>query len=383
MVIAIDAIASLSDSDLCGTLKQLAQDERDATTRLVAALGEMDRRRLFLAQGSPSLFWYCTRVLHLAGGAAYTRIEVARLANRWPIVLARLADGSINLTTARTLAAHLTDDNHRALLDAAAFKSKREVEEQVAALRPQPDVPSSVRKLPAPVAVAGGVGADRVERAPAAASAPSGASHRTGATVTSPPASLTDHVDAMTTSSAPPQRPAVVAPLAPERFKVQFTMSRESYDRLRHAQDLLRHVIPNGDPAAIFERALQLLVSELERKKLARVDRPRPASSVRARSRHVPAAVTREVWKRDGGRCAFVGPEGRCPERGFLEFHHVVPFADGGPTTSANLSLRCRAHNQHEARAVFGPRLDVDAIEDSSRDEPRVAAQVVAIDAPS
>jgi hypothetical protein len=35
----------------------------------------------------------------------------------------------------------------------------------------------------------------------------------------------------------------------------------------------------------------------------------------------------------------------------------VVPFADGGPTTVENLQLRCRAHNQYEARDYFGPML--------------------------
>lgn len=64
--------------------------------------------------------------------------------------------------------------------------------------------------------------------------------------------------------------------------------------------------------------------------------------------------MRREVWKRDDGRCAFVGTEGRCAETGFLEFHHVVPFADGGATTAANLQLRCRAHNAYEADRWFG-----------------------------
>jgi hypothetical protein len=115
-------------------------------------------------------------------------------------------------------------------------------------------------------------------------------------------------------------------------------------------QDLLRHSVPNGDPAEIFDRGLTLLEADLERKKLAQTDRPRPAAKAAPGSRHVPAAVRRAVWKRDEGRCAFVGTTGRCAERGFLEFHHVVPFAKGGETTSANLELRCRAHNLYEAK---------------------------------
>jgi hypothetical protein len=65
-------------------------------------------------------------------------------------------------------------------------------------------------------------------------------------------------------------------------------------------------------------------------------------------------AVRREVWRRDGGRCAFLGATGRCTERGFLELHHVVPFAAGGNATASNIELRCRAHNAYEAEQFFG-----------------------------
>jgi hypothetical protein len=50
----------------------------------------------------------------------------------------------------------------------------------------------------------------------------------------------------------------------------------------------------------------------------------------------------------------FVGPCGRCTEQGFLEFHHVVPFAAGGAATVENIQLRCRAHNQYESVQWFG-----------------------------
>ena len=111
----------------------------------------------------------------------------------------------------------------------------------------------------------------------------------------------------------------------------------------------MRHTIPDGDPAAIFDRALTLLLAELSRTKLAATNRPRAERGIASRhSRHIPAAVKRTVWSRDGGQCAFLGQQGRCTETGFLEFHHVVPYADGGETSAANLELRCRAHNQYE-----------------------------------
>jgi hypothetical protein len=77
---------------------------------------------------------------------------------------------------------------------------------------------------------------------------------------------------------------------------------------------------------------------------------------LRLGSRHVPAAVRRAVWTRDGGRCAFVGANGRrCTERGFIEFHHTAPYAAGGAATVDSIELRCRAHNLYEGALDFGP----------------------------
>ena len=137
-------------------------------------------------------------------------------------------------------------------------------------------------------------------------------------------------------------------------YRLQLTIRHETHDKLRRAQDLLRHRIPSGDLAEIVDRALTVLLADLERKRFANTVRPReegrrPASA----GRHVPAAVKRAVWRRDQGRCAFIGTSGRCAETGFLEFHHVDPHAVGGPATVENIQLRCRAHNLYEATLFF------------------------------
>lgn len=333
------SLARLTDDQLLQKVKALAALEREATAQVIASLAELDARRLYLAEGFPSLFSYCTEALHLSEHAAYNRIEAARAARKWPVILQMIADGAVTLTVVRLLIPSLTDDNHRQLLDAATHKSKRHVEQMVAALHPQPPVPSIVRKLPTPnplVALPSVL--DCTEPATVATSA------------------LSAVPQPVRVATPLPQRPpAVIAPLAPERFKVQMTVSRETHDRLRRVQDLLRHQVPDGDPAVVFDRALTLLLQDLERKKLADARRPRPGRVATPGSRHVPAAVRREVWKRDEGQCAFVGDARRCTERGFLEFHHVVPFAEGGRTTTGNLQLRCRAHNVYEAEQHFGP----------------------------
>ncbi len=144
-----------------------------------------------------------------------------------------------------------------------------------------------------------------------------------------------------------PARP-VLAPLAADRYLLKVTVSSETHAKLRRAQDLLRHTIPTGDPSAILDRALTLLVEQLERTKMAKTRRRGAGSgtealkSRRRDSRYVPAGVKRAVWTRDHGRCAFEGAHGRCRETGHLEFHHVVPFAAGGPTELDNLASSAR-----------------------------------------
>ncbi len=161
-------------------------------------------------------------------------------------------------------------------------------------------------------------------------------------------------------------RRPIIETTSPERYRVQFTIGKESHERLRRLQALLRREIPDGDPAAIFDRALTLLLEKGEKAKLGAAAKPRPRAIRRGAdrqlrtpvvaSRDVPMHIKRAAERRDGGQCAFVSKGGhRCTERTFLEFHHIVPYAQGGSATVENISLRCRRHNQYEADLVFGP----------------------------
>ena len=240
----------LSDADLLSEIKHLARCERDATATLIASLRELDARRLYLAEGCSSLFTYCTNVLHLSEHAAYGRITAARTAQAFPLVMDLLADGAITLTTVTLLAPHLTPENHATVLAEARHKSKRQVEELAARVTPRPAIPATIRRLPEP-------------KAPAVA--------RAETPLAPSPAQV----------AAPSPKPAEVTPLSPERYKVQFTVSKETHDKLRRVQDLLRHSVPNGDPAVIFDKAVSLLLTALERTKVAAIDRPRRTASDR------------------------------------------------------------------------------------------------------
>jgi len=318
---------SMADADVIAAVHQLSAAERCGTVDLLRALIEFDQRRLYLGEGHSSLFAYCTQVLHYAEHAALNRIEVARAARRFPRLLDAIASGTLNLTGCRLLAPHLTGENIDDLLVAAGHKSKRKIEEVIVALRPKPVSAPLVRRLPSPLAPGLGCRPTLPSETPSAVPTP-------GA------------------SSPPPMRPTVV-PVTPERYKVQLTITRETRQRLRQVQDLMRHSNPSGDIEKIFERAIELLLTDLQQQRFAASSRPRTGAAVDPRGRHIPASVRRAVWRRDEGRCAFVGARGRCPETGFLEFHHVVPFAAGGAATVENLELRCRAHNAYESTLFF------------------------------
>ena len=59
---------------------------------LIAHIAEFDARELYLALGYSSTFTYCREVLKLSEHEAYRRIEVARYARKYPMILEKLAD---------------------------------------------------------------------------------------------------------------------------------------------------------------------------------------------------------------------------------------------------------------------------------------------------
>ena len=78
--------------------------------------------------------------------------------------------------------------------------------------------------------------------------------------------------------------------------------------------------------------------------------RPPATESSRARRsrRHIPAAVRRAVWRRDGGTCCYRDPLTgvTCGSTHLLQIDHIVPVAQGGSDDIANLRLRCAVHNR-------------------------------------
>ena len=331
---------SISDDELLRRLAELLKHSRRVESDLVAHIGEVDARRLYAREAASSMFTYCTEVLHLSEHEAYLRIAAARAARKYPMLLVMLGDGRLHLSGIGKLAPHLTDGNCEEVLARAAHKSKREIEELVAELAPKPDVPASVRKLPTRPEIAPSLelGPDRVTFLPKTESV--------GAT---PP------VDARPAPPAPPAPPpaGVVQPLAPSRYKIQFTASGEFRDKLERLQALM-----HGDLAAVIEAAVSEKLERVQAKRFAETRTPRKSleeTDTSASSRYMPAAVKRVVRKRDQDRCTFVDKQGRrCTERRGLEFHHDDPYGRRGDRSPLNIRLVCKSHNAYLAERDYG-----------------------------
>jgi hypothetical protein len=189
----------------------------------------------------------------------------------------------------------LTEENHKELFLAVVNKSKLEVQALLAARFPRPDKPSRIRR------------------------------------------STIEH-------------------LSESRFAIEFTASAALRDKLERCRDLLSHANPSRDLGVVIERAVDLLLEDLESRRLARAKRPRRARNPRnGRSSGITSATRRTVFERDGMQCTFVAANGhRCKASAFLELDHVEPRALGGSNQAHNLRVRCRAHNQLWAEQCFG-----------------------------
>jgi hypothetical protein len=343
-------LAAISDDELLRRLADLLRQSRRVESDLIAHIAEVDERRLYAREASPSMFAYCTEVLHLSEAEAYLRITVARASREY------------------------------------------QIEELIAEIAPRPDAPAVMRRLPegrvphAPVVAIGvgeagltmpelrpdGVGLGPLQPGPGGdggSSTPAlGMREVDQEAVTDPfPTPAAVHPPAVVQAPAISQAasavvqaslPALIQPLGAARYKVQFTASAELRDKLERLRALMRSQVPDGDLATIIERAVTEKLERLEARRFATTSRPRKSLSESATapsSRHIPAAVRRAVYERDAGRCRYVDESGRrCSERDRLEYHHRHPFAAGGDHSQSNTRLMCRGHNAYLAEHDYG-----------------------------
>ena len=106
-----------SDRQLLDSLGRVLRTQRQSLAELVAHLGEVEERRIPLEAAHGSLFDYCVRKLGMSEDEACRRIDLARLARKFPALFPLLASGELSLSTALVLKPALTPDNQLELIE--------------------------------------------------------------------------------------------------------------------------------------------------------------------------------------------------------------------------------------------------------------------------
>lgn len=392
----------VENTELLAGLSQLVQRGNELTAEVLAHLAELEERRLHLQLGFPSLFAYCVEVLGLSEGSAGRRVAAARVCRCFPGAFELVARGDLHLSALCGLAPHLNPQNATELFTACCHKTRRQVDELLAARFPKPDVREQIRRLPtrSPLAVEE---PRMIETHDEALVEPNATSQGLEATPVEVAEFAENHgpETAPPVVSSPPARRRELEALSADRFGVHFTADTELKELLERARALAGHRLPKKDLSSLMRLVLASFVKQEEARRFAvgrkprrsRADadeisfsgstppggvepaiasaegKPAHAASRASRvarvaggsperskhSRYVPVAVRRAVYLRDCGQCSFVSEDGRrCEARARLELDHVEPWAKGGDAEVDNIRLRCRAHNQLHARECFG-----------------------------
>src|SRR6187431_1105900 len=149
-------LVELENSELLAGLSELVQQSNVLTARVLAHLVELEERLLHLELGFSSLFAYCVEAWGMSEGSAGRRVTAVRVCRRFPEAFERVARGQLHLCALCALAPHLNPENAAELFEASRGKTRRQIEELLAARFPRPDVREQIRRLPVRGAVPAG-----------------------------------------------------------------------------------------------------------------------------------------------------------------------------------------------------------------------------------
>src|SRR6185369_12753219 len=343
-------LVGVGNAELVAGLSLLVQQSNALTAQVLAHLVELDERLLHLKLGFSSLFAYCVEGLRMSEGTAGRRVTAARVCRRFPDAFERVARGELHLCALCALAPHLNEQNAAEWFEACKGKTRRQIEELLAARFPRPDVREQIRRLPARGqgltngAVAEGMNGFVVQTMPAVRGLEAPVIAADLGSASGPAPSDGARVEVRVADPRLRHRARELEPLSADRFGVHFTADAELRDLIERARALASHRLPNGDLAGLMRLMAACFVRQEEKRRFGIGARPRPLKAetvpalstghdappggVGKRARYVAVTVRRETHTRDGGQCSFVSEDGRrCNARAFLELDHRKPFA--------------------------------------------------------
>ena len=280
------------------------------------------------------------RELGLSKAASFFRMKAAELIQRYPEIVEPLRDGRLCITTLASLAKVITPANRTEVLPRFFHRSRLEAKAIVAELAPAPDPPTRTVVTVTPA------------RAPASQAAASSPGEPRG-----PDESIIDPPEPPVGQATPSLR---AEPLTPTETRLHLTVSPGFLEKLEAARLAVSHSMPGASAEEVLSAGLDLLLErDARRKGLVAKQRPAPPEErAQPGAAYIPAAVKREVWKRDGGCCQWpLQSGGVCGSRLRVQLDHIVMRVEGGKPIPAQVRLLCDLHNRLAARERLGDRL--------------------------
>ena len=390
------SITKLTDNELVKKLEKLGGTERELLVKMLGYLIEVERRELYLPRGYRSLYEFCTGHLKYSGASASRRIAAARCMKKYPRIAGMLLRGEINLSVLNLVADMLTKENCRDILSGIKGRSYRDVRRLVARYNPEEEIRDRVKpvyiKTELEIVSEGDPDTKKGGEKCSSDVGRAGSLESTG------------YGGIFNDSVQGGQREVVFE----EKYELRFAVDPEFMEKIERLRALVSNRCKKKpDFETLFELAIDYYldrhspegrIRRKERRAEARerraearerraVDRSEKAknsskkslseAAIRSekrgshkksrakkkntsnskQSRYIPQSVRDEVYTRDGGRCTYVGTNGkRCPEDNYLQVDHIVPFARGGKNTVNNLRLLCPRHNMFVAEKEYGKK---------------------------
>src|ERR1041384_175875 len=114
-------------------------------------LNAMFKKQVWLERGYSSFHRYCVERLKMSEDCAARRLHVAELLARYPKLLRPLLlERRVHISGMALLHAIITDENAERLINEAAGKSRRDIEEMRVREKPKEDISTGMKPQPAP-----------------------------------------------------------------------------------------------------------------------------------------------------------------------------------------------------------------------------------------
>lgn len=314
----MNSIKHIANEELVNRLEKLVRTERKVTHLVLLHISEIESRKLFAELGFDSMYAYLTRGLGYSDGAAYRRLQSARLLNQIPEIAERLETGKLNLTqlsqvqkclnldkgsSTRTFTKEKTIDLLTKLENKNTFDTQK-------TLACEMDLPMIAQEK--------------------------------------------------------------LRPQQNDSVRLELTLSKEQFEELKMAKNLLSHICPDGQWAEVIatlakqfnqKKLVGRAQSETQCKITAEPKEELVEKRVNSKRRRIYISVKQErvLLKKADRCCQFVNPLNgeKCKSQYQLEVDHIKPLAKGGGHDINNLRILCRTHNALAARQaglIFKPR---------------------------